>query len=120
MVLSQIIEEAKNRKDVIDENYLLYHMNLSGIENYTRSRLYQDRLRLDSDNNYIRHFLPRYSRYQEDIANSLDEMEQQCIELFNEDWIITRHIVRQTEDGEFLDACEEPCLVSLRHRAVMQ
>jgi len=100
-VLGQIIEEAKNRGDVINENYLLYHMNLRGIANYTRSRLYQDRLTLDSDNNYIRHFLPRYSRYQEDIANSLDEMEEQCIELFNEDWIITRHIVRQTKDGEF-------------------
>jgi len=101
LALGEIIEESKNRGVQIDETYLLNEMKQKGYLTYNRGKLYQDRLAIDSDNNYIRHFLPRYSRYQEDIANSLDEMEQQCIELFNEDWIITRHIVRQTKDGEF-------------------
>ena len=100
-ILGQIIEEAKNRGDVINENYLLYHMNLGGIENYTRSRLYQDQLTFDSENNYIRHFLPRYSRFQEDIITELDAIKDEAVELGSMDWSIKKTITRETKDGEF-------------------
>ncbi len=98
-VLSKVIETAKNNGVQIDTNYLLYHMRMEGYQTYTRNVLYKDRLALDSDNNYIRHFLPRYSRVQEDIFNSLDEMEKQCIELYNEDWTVVKVINRETKDG---------------------
>ncbi len=100
LALGEIIEEAKNRKQPIDENYLLYHMRLNGYE-YTRSKLHNDRLALDSDNNYIRHFLPRYSRFQEEIIEGLNEIESQCIELGSRDWRIVKTIKKQTKDGEF-------------------
>ena len=100
LALGEIIEEAKNRKQPIDENYLLYHMRLNGYE-YSRSKLHNDRLALDSDNNYIRHFLPRYSRFQEEIIEGLNEIESQCIELGSRDWRIVKTIKKQTKDGEF-------------------
>lgn len=38
-ILTEVLEEAHNRKDIINESYLLYHMNLKGIQNYNRSKL---------------------------------------------------------------------------------
>lgn len=99
-LLGEILERAKIKKQIIDENYLLLQMRLAGYQNYTRNILYKDRLELDSNNNYLRNFLPRYSKMQEDIANSLDEMENQCIDLYNQDWTIEKHIVRETKDGD--------------------
>ena len=98
-ILSGVIEEARNRDQQIDTNYLLYKMRMEGYQNYTRNILYKDRLTLDSDNNYIRHFLPRYSRVQEDIFNRLNWMEDQCLELFDSDWQMEKHITRDTKDG---------------------
>lgn len=100
-VLGKIIEEAKLRKDIIDSNYLLYNMRQMGYLNYTARMLYDDRLALDSDNNYIRHFLPRYSRFQEEILDSIIEMEQQCIELADEPYIVVKEIFKETKDGKF-------------------
>jgi hypothetical protein len=100
-VLSQIIEEAKMRNEIINENYLLYKMHLKGIQNYNRSKLYQDRLSLDSQNNYIRNFLPRYSKYQEDINNELDKIREECIALSREEIIITKTHIRETAEGTF-------------------
>ncbi len=99
-ILSGVIEEARNRDIQIDTNYLLYKMRMEGYQNYTRNILYKDRLVLDTDNNYIRHFLPRYSRVQEDIYNRLSWMEDQCMELYDSDWRNVKTIQRQTkEDG---------------------
>ena len=106
-ILSQVIEEAHNRKDIINENYLLYHMKLKGIENYNRTKLYNDRLTLDSKNNYIRNFLPNYSKYQEDINNELDAIRDEAIALSEEDWIIKRTVTRKTKDGTFETTSEE-------------
>ena len=106
-ILGQIIEEAKIRKDIINSNYLLLHMYERGFLNYTSRMLYDDRLALDSDNNYIRHFLPRYSRFQEEILDSVNEMEEQCIELYHEDWTISKRIVRETKDGTFTTVITE-------------
>lgn len=100
-VLSQIIEHAKTKNDIINENYILYKMQLAGIKNYTRNKLYKDRLSLDSQNNYIRNFLPRYSKYQEDINNELDEIREECIALSREEIIITKTHIRETADGTF-------------------
>lgn len=100
-VLGQIIEEARAREDIINENFLLMKMKSNGFPDYTRMKLYTDRFAIDSQNNYIRHFLPRYSRYQEDIANRLDWMEDQCMELFESDWMVEKHLYKQTKDGEF-------------------
>ena len=106
-VLSQIIEDAKLNHDIINENYLLYKMQLHGIKNYSRSKLYQDRLTLDSKNNYIRNFLPKYSKYQEDINNELDSMREEAIALSQEKWIIRKSITRETKDGTFETKTEE-------------
>ena len=59
-ILQAVFDEARKRGDIINENYLLYHVKLKGILNYNRSKLYQDRLTLDSKNQYIRNFLPNY------------------------------------------------------------
>ena len=106
-ILSQIMESAAMNKDIINENYLLYKMNLAGIQNYTRNKLYQDRLFLDSQNNYIRNFLPRYSQYQENINAELDEVREECIALSMEKWMITKTITRETKDGTFITTIEE-------------
>jgi len=106
-ILGKIIEEAKLRKDIINSNYLLLHMYEYGFKNYTARMLYDDRLALDQDNNYIRHFLPRYSRFQEEILDSVNEMEEQCIELYHEDWTISKRIVKETKDGTFTTVITE-------------
>ena len=106
-ILSQVIEEAHNRKDIINENYLLYKMKLKGIENYTRTRLYNDRLTLDSKNNYIRNFLPNYSKYQDDINKELDSIRDEAIELSKTKWMIKRTITRETKDGTYITESEE-------------
>jgi len=100
-ILGDIIEEAKIRNDSINENYLLYHMRMKGFENYTRSKLYNDRLTLDSQNNYIRHFLPRYSQYQSDINDGLDVIREEAIALSSEEVVIRKIITRETKDGTF-------------------
>ena len=106
-MLGKIIEEAKLRKDIVNSNYLLLHMYEYGYLNYTSRMLYDDRLALDQDNNYIRHFLPRYSRFQEEIVDSVNEMEEQCIELFYKDWTISKRIVKETKDGTFTTVITE-------------
>ena len=100
-VLEQIIEEAKTRRDVINENYLLYHMRLRGIQDYNRSKLYHDRLSLDTKNNYIRNFLPRYSKYQEDINDELDAIREEAIELSREKITVSKIHTKETKDGTF-------------------
>src|SRR3990167_3240612 len=105
--LGEILEAAAKNNDIINENYLLYKMNLAGIQNYTRNKLYQDRLSLDSQNNYIRNFLPRYSKYQEDINAELDAIREECIVLSREDWKIRKKILRETPDGAFETTIEE-------------
>ena len=94
-ILQSVFDEARKRGDIINENYLLYHVKLKGILNYNRSKLYQDRLTLDSKNQYIRNFLPNYSKYQEDINNELDAIRDEAIALSEEDWIIKRTITRE-------------------------
>lgn len=100
-ILGQIIEEGKIRGDIIDENYLLFEMRDKGIQNYTRSKLYQDRLVFDSQNTYIRDFLPRYSQVQADIFFRLEQMERECIELASEPYVVEKTIFRDTKDGKF-------------------
>ena len=99
MFLMKVIEDAKNRGDTINENYLLYHMKMEGYIDYNRSKLYNDRLELDSQNNYIRTFLPRYSRFQEDIINELDAIKDEATVLSERDWGIKRVIQKETKDG---------------------
>ena len=106
-ILQSVFDEARKRGDIINENYLLYHVKLKGILNYNRSKLYQDRLTLDSKNQYIRNFLPNYSKYQEDINNELDAIRDEAIALSEEDWIIKRTITRETKDGTFETTSEE-------------
>ncbi len=100
-ILTQIIEEAKLRNEIINENYLLYKMSLKGVDNYTRSKLYQDRLTLDSNNNYIRNFLPRYSKYQEDINAELDSIRDEAIALSRETITIQKIQKKETKDGTY-------------------
>ena len=106
-ILQSVLDEARKRGDTINENYLLYHVKLKGILNYNRSKLYQDRLSLDSKNQYIRNFLPNYSKYQEDINNELDAIRDEAIALSEEDWIIKRTVTRETKDGTFETTSEE-------------
>ena len=106
-ILQSVFDEARKRGDTINENYLLYHVKLKGILNYNRSKLYQDRLTLDSKNQYIRNFLPNYSKYQEDINNELDAIRDEAIALSEEDWIIKRTVTRKTKDGTFVTSSEE-------------
>jgi len=101
-ILGVVIEEAKKRGDIINENYLLYHMKLHGFENYTRMQLYNDRLHFDSQNNYIMNFLPRYSKYQEEISEELDKIRDEAIELGRLDWIMKKVTTRETKEGEFV------------------
>jgi hypothetical protein len=100
-ILGEILESAAKNNDIINENYLLYKMHLHGFQNYTRNKLYHDRLTLDSQNNYIRNFLPRYSKYQEDINRELDAIREECIALSREEIIITKLVTRETKDGTF-------------------
>ena len=97
--LKQIIEEAKIRGDIINENYLLYQMTLREFPNYSRSKLYQDRLALDTQNNYIRDFLPNYSKYQEDINSELDSIREEAIELSKIPWVIKKTTSKKLQDG---------------------
>ena len=106
-ILQSVFDDARKRGDIINENYLLYHVKLKGILNYNRSKLYQDRLTLDSKNQYIRNFLPNYSKYQEDINNELDAIRDEAIALSEEDWIIKRTVTRKTKDGTFETTSEE-------------
>ena len=106
-ILQSVLDDARKRGDIINENYLLYHVKLKGILNYNRSKLYYDRLTLDSKNQYIRNFLPNYSKYQEDINNELDAIRDEAIALSEEDWIITRTVTRKTKDGTFVTSSEE-------------
>jgi len=101
-VLQDIFENAKKNGDIINENYFLYKMNLAGIKNYTRTKLYSDRLTLDSQNNYIRNFLQKYSQYQEDINNELDKIRDESIELSRMKVTITKTQTRETKDGTFV------------------
>lgn len=121
-ILMDIIEEAKNRKDVINENYLLYHMKMAGYTNYNRVKLYNDRLELDSQNNYIRHFLPKYSKFQEDILLELEAIRDEAIEMGEKDWGISKRITKETKDGTFITTVVEetnyrPKAESLKIRA---
>lgn len=100
-VLGEIIERARIKKEIIDENYLLLHMRLAGYQNYTRNILYKDKLALDADNSYLRNFLPRYSKFQEEILDEINDLQQQAVELAGRDWGIKRTIVRETKDGKF-------------------
>ncbi|MCH7559774.1 MAG: hypothetical protein IIC67_00135 [Thaumarchaeota archaeon] len=101
-ILTKVLEEGKNRNDIINENYLLYHMNLKGIQNYNRSKLYHDRLTLDSQNSYITNFIPKYSKYQEDINAELDTIREETIELSRMKVTITKTQTRETKDGTFV------------------
>ena len=105
--LGDIIEDAKKRNDIINENYLLYHMQMRGIEDYTRSKLYHDKLDLDLQNNYIRHFLPRYSRYQQEINDELDKIHDDAVALGQMDFKIVKTHRKQTKNGTFVTTIEE-------------
>lgn len=100
-VLGEIIERARIKKEIIDENYLLLHMRLAGYQNYTRNILYKDKLDLDADNSYLRNFLPRYSKFQEEILDEINDLQNQAIELAGRNWGIKRTIVRETKDGTY-------------------
>ena len=97
--LGQVIEEAKNRGDSINENYLLYKMNMKGFKLYSRNMLYKDRLELDSQSTYIRDFIPRYSAYQQNINAMLDEIDGQAKAIFAEKIIITKITTKTDADG---------------------
>ena len=117
-ILGQIIEEARARDDIINENFLLMKMKSNGFPDYTRMKLYTDRLAIDSQNNYIRHFLPRYSAFQENINNKLDQLYDEATELARGDYIIKKTIVRETKDGTFTTEIEEVGNKKLRLESV--
>ena len=78
-ILQSVLDEARKRGDIINENYLLYHVKLKGILNYNRSKIYQDRLSLYSKNQYIRNFIPNYSKYQENNKNEIECIKDETI-----------------------------------------
>ena len=77
-------------------------MRLRGIQDYNRSKLYHDRLSIDTKNNYIRNFLPRYSKYQEDINDELDSIRGGSNRAVQSRKItITKTHTKETKDGTF-------------------
>ena len=98
-MLGEVIEEAKNRGDSINENYLIYKMVMRGFQTYTRKMLYTDRLALDSQSTYLKNFIPRYSEYQHGINDMLDDIEEKAKALFEEKIIITKIVKKDLADG---------------------
>ena len=73
-ILNQVLDEAKNRGDSINENYLLYKMNMKGFQMYFRNMLYKDRLAFD--------IYPEYIDEVEDIVEFMNDILKESLKPF--------------------------------------